>query len=211
METNADQEDLFQSVDDPILQRIGEDLIQSQSYHDLFSLLLVNTRFHRTCQDLLNVEHARLGGQPPNLSQTGDHFWLDAQKQYHRGYDLPAIVFHNGRQEWYQHGQLHRKGDRPASIFPDGRQEWYQHGFLHRDGKQPAYINDHLNLWFENGILQQINDCVIPPNSDGLNPYHLYKTEEVYLGLHHEQVFLLKDHSGVQEVRYEPNGKIIYD
>jgi len=46
--------------------------------------------------------------------------------------DQPAIVYKNGKKEWYQNGKLHRDGDKPAVIDADGTQRWYQNGELHR-------------------------------------------------------------------------------
>jgi len=41
--------------------------------------------------------------------------------------DLPAIIYPDGTQFWYQNGELHRL-DGPAIIYPDGTQLWYQNG-----------------------------------------------------------------------------------
>jgi len=50
----------------------------------------------------------------------------------------PAIVYDDGSEEWYQHGQLHRDGGPARTIYTmkDGRlhkrEEWYMYGRLYR-------------------------------------------------------------------------------
>lgn len=34
---------------------------------------------------------------------------------------------------WYQYGRLHRDNDEPAIIFPDGKKQWFKHGILQRE------------------------------------------------------------------------------
>jgi hypothetical protein len=41
--------------------------------------------------------------------------------------DGPAVVYPNGRQEWYWHGKLHREGG-PAVVYPNGTRLWYSYG-----------------------------------------------------------------------------------
>jgi predicted lipoprotein with Yx(FWY)xxD motif len=40
--------------------------------------------------------------------------------------------------QWYQDGVLHRDGDKPAVIFPDGRKQWWHHGRPVRDEEGPS-------------------------------------------------------------------------
>ena len=54
--------------------------------------------------------------------------------------DQPAIIWQDGRQEWYQNGNRHRNNDQPAIICTDGQQEWYQNGNRHRDNDRPAVV-----------------------------------------------------------------------
>jgi hypothetical protein len=44
-------------------------------------------------------------------NETGEimRFWVDENGDFHRNHDLPAVIWANGAQEWYQHGQRVRK------------------------------------------------------------------------------------------------------
>jgi hypothetical protein len=50
------------------------------------------------------------------------------------GHTLPAMIYSNGKKEWYNFGQLHNidkdaNGNiLPAVVYPDGRKEWYEFG-----------------------------------------------------------------------------------
>lgn len=50
---------------------------------------------------------------------------------YHRSNDKPALVYANGRKEWWCYGVRHRDNE-PAVINEDGTKEWWFHGRLHR-------------------------------------------------------------------------------
>jgi hypothetical protein len=45
---------------------------------------------------------------------------------------LPAVVVY-GSQFWYQHGRRHRSHDLPAVVWANGRQEWWVDGTLQSD------------------------------------------------------------------------------
>lgn len=71
--------------------------------------------------------------------------------------DGPALIYPDGRQEWYLNGRLRRKNreNGPTLIYPDGRQEWRIDGRLHRidgpaiiypDGRQEWRIDGHLRI-----------------------------------------------------------------
>ncbi len=51
----------------------------------------------------------------------------------HRGNDLPAIVYADRTQMWYQHGKIHRDNNLPAVIHNDGYQAWYRHGKAYKN------------------------------------------------------------------------------
>lgn len=50
----------------------------------------------------------------------------------HQWDDLPARVDDNGDRYWYRHGQQHRDGGKPAVVFADGRLEWWRHDYLYK-------------------------------------------------------------------------------
>ena len=56
-------------------------------------------------------------------------FFYDENGFRHRNDDLPAAIWKDNHQQWYQHGLLHRDGDLPAVINADGTQEWWQNGW----------------------------------------------------------------------------------
>jgi len=70
----------------------------------------------------------------------------------HRDNDLPAVIWPNGTQSWFQNGKLHRNNDLPAVIWSDGRQWWYQNGKRHRDNNLPAIVyRNGDQYWYCNG------------------------------------------------------------
>ena len=46
----------------------------------------------------------------------------------HRNNDLPAVIWSDGRQWWYQNGKRHRDNNLPASIYSHGYKEWWVNG-----------------------------------------------------------------------------------
>jgi hypothetical protein len=66
--------------------------------------------------------------------------------KYHSFDDKPAKVTKYGR-AWYQYDELHRDNDLPALIYYDGSQEWYQHGKIIRYNG-PAIIERDTILWW---------------------------------------------------------------
>jgi hypothetical protein len=103
----------------------------------------------------------------PVTGERGTQRWYDADGRLHRSHDLPAVVWLNGAQLWYQHGERHRDGDLPAVVTADGLQMWYQHGDLHRDGDLPAVVTvDGSRWWYRHGKLHRDGDlpAVVWPN-----------------------------------------------
>lgn len=77
----------------------------------------------------------------------------------HRDNDLPAVIFTDGKQRWYQNGLTHRDNDLPAVITEEGDQTWYKNGFKHRDNDLPAKINANGDkYWYQNGFHYRDND-----------------------------------------------------
>ena len=137
-------EDLFQLVDDLIIQLIYTHMLQQERYHDIWSLLRLNKRFRIACQGLFNDEKQRLINLPPSVINQigGTQEWHDSKDQWHRGCDLPAIINEKFK-TWYKHGQIHRDGDQPAVEYASGTRMWYINGQRHRDGGFPAI--EHAN------------------------------------------------------------------
>ncbi len=73
--------------------------------------------------------------------------------------DGPAIIFSDGRQEWYQNGKQHC--DSGAAYINNGHQEWYQNDQLHRDGGPAIIYDDGSQFWFQYGYLHRHNGPAI--------------------------------------------------
>ena len=58
-------------------------------------------------------------------------------RRRHRDGDLPAVIYYNGTQAWYQLGKLHRDNGLPAEIHPDGKMTWWEHGKFTGDQDDP--------------------------------------------------------------------------
>jgi hypothetical protein len=75
---------------------------------------------------------------------------------------MPAVVYTDGEEKYYIHGQLHRGGDQPALI-NDGSMRWYQYGRLHRGNRRhwikekPALVSTYSNVkeYYCNGKLME--------------------------------------------------------
>jgi flagellar basal body L-ring protein FlgH len=101
---------------------------------------------------LASLRGIRVEDPPTVILFTGTKIWKDADKNYHRDGDFPAVVRIDGTQFWYKKGKLHRDGDKPAIIWADGKKEWYKKGKRHRDGGKPAVIcTNRISQWWRNG------------------------------------------------------------
>lgn len=99
-------------------------------------------------------------------------FWFDEYGRYHRDNDLPAIIYSDGRKEWYQNGEKHRGNDLPAVIHKNGTQEWYQYNKLHRDDLPAVIGYDGTQEWYQNGRYHRDNDLPAIIYSDGRKEWY---------------------------------------
>ena len=134
------QLDWFNQWNDYQLMDLIRIMIHSQQYESLLQFMCTCRRLARLGQPLLQHERQRLIDLPPTRQEEGCHIWLDMDGQIDRGWDLPAIIYDDGRQEWRRHGHTHRDRDRPAVINAQGVHLWYMHDQLHREGNLPACI-----------------------------------------------------------------------
>ena len=110
----------------------------------------------------------------------GEKIWRNKKGQIHRNYDLPAIIYANGTQEWYKENKLHRDNDLPAIIDADGTQYWYKDDKRHRDNDKPAAISaDGSQFWYKEGLLHRDNDLPAIIFSDGSKEW--WKNNKKYL------------------------------
>lgn len=90
---------------------------------------------------------------------------------FHRT-DGPAMLYPDGREEWYRNGVFHREDgpaicggavqawyrdgvrhrvDGPAYVTSEGREEWFLNGVRHRDGGPAIHDPEQGDQWFLNG------------------------------------------------------------
>ena len=83
------------------------------------------------------------------VDQFGNRFWkLDGE--YHRE-DGPAVIWGDGRVEYYWRGKLHRE-DGPAVIKPNDYEEWWFRDRRHRiEGPAVTFVNGGEE-WWVNGL-----------------------------------------------------------
>ncbi len=62
---------------------------------------------------------------PTRITDKGSLIWEDSDGLYHRE-DGPAIIYPNGTERWFYHGQYHRT-DGPAITTEDGTIAWFLH------------------------------------------------------------------------------------
>lgn len=74
---------------------------------------------------------------------------------HHRDEDLPSVIYSNGKECWYQNGDLHRTVG-PASKTPDGYMVYYIKGKLHREDG-PAILSRYQEEWYINNKLHNKN------------------------------------------------------
>lgn len=105
----------------------------------------------------------------------GSRVWykvaVDGELVLHRDNDLPAVVYANGTEAWFQDGQLHRGRDLPAIVCANGSKFWCKRGKLHRGHDMPAAIiatdgapvplgpqGTWAQAWYWNGELHREGD-----------------------------------------------------
>ena len=87
---------------------------------------------------------------------------------YHRDNDKPAMVFANGRKEWWHYGRRHRETG-PAIICEDGTKEWWFNGKLHRIAA-PAIVHPNGGYeWYLHGNRHRDNDLPAVVTKDPLS------------------------------------------
>jgi len=77
---------------------------------------------------------------PTEVDHRGVKIWLNKKGEEHRE-DGPAIIYPNGKEEYWINGYLHRT-DGPAIDGPWGYKAYYQDGEKHRlDGPALIYVD----------------------------------------------------------------------
>lgn len=123
-------------------------------------------------ENAVSMQHA-LEKEPPAEILSGNKAWRDSEGRIHRDGDLPAIIYANGRKEWYQKGKLYREGDKPAIIYSNGKKEWFNTKEAHHREGGPAIIYpDGGETWYRHGKLHRdIKDGPAIIRSNGENEY----------------------------------------
>ena len=68
----------------------------------------------------------------------------------------PAVVWHNGDEEWYQNGLRHCDVG-PAVVDANGASAWYQNGLLHCVAGPAVVWPDSVSAWWLKGVRHRIN------------------------------------------------------
>jgi hypothetical protein len=55
---------------------------------------------------------------PPTFVGLYYKAWSNPDRQVHRDYDLPAVVWNDGKMEWWQHDSNFRDNDKPHTVWP---------------------------------------------------------------------------------------------
>ncbi len=92
----------------------------------------------------------QLVGEKPPYCIKDEVRYTDERGELHRD-DGPAVMWPDGRLEWYRHGKQHRD-DGPAEIWPDGTQRWCQHGKLHREDGPAKIRASGSQEWWWHGV-----------------------------------------------------------
>lgn len=71
-----------------------------------------------------------------------------------------TVVRYEYRIEYRLDGELHRR-DGPAIIWSNGREEWYQYGRLHRDNGPAITWSNGTQEWWINDRLYRINEHIV--------------------------------------------------
>ena len=107
-----------------MLEVLNEDvlkLISTRDHKTWFSVVQTCTYFQRfNEQDELKQKFLI---KVVNIEGWKVRYILPNGKRHN--YEEPSITV-SGSQIWYQNGKCHRDGDLPASIWGNGDQEWYQ-------------------------------------------------------------------------------------
>ena len=85
----------------------------------------------------------------------------DEEGRRHRE-DGPAVVWDDGTEVWYRHGQWHRE-DGPAVVYSDGSEYWYRHGQRHREDGPAIVWPDGTEVWYLLGTrVKPFNEVELP-------------------------------------------------
>jgi hypothetical protein len=111
----------------------------------------------------------------------GNKRWYNANGEYHRDNDLPAIENADGDNEWYVNGKRHRDNDLPAREDSNGDKWWYVNGKCYRDNGLPAIEAASGNkYWLINRIFHRLNGLPAVEDTDGYNEWWIYGKEYTY-------------------------------
>lgn len=118
----------------------------------------------------------------PEIDVYGNKIWKNPYGEFHRE-DGPAIIYADGREDWYINGLIHRDGDLPAITTRDGYMAWYQYGYRQRDGEQPAVIYaDGVLEWYQRGKYHRDGDkpALIGQKNEKITLEAWYKNDRLH-------------------------------
>ena len=161
---------LFRNLDMYLIRQI----YQCLNMKDLLSLTQTCREMSIIGQIVLHQTYQKLKDQPPTEIHNEIQVWKDVNNRLHREYDLPAIIFPDGREAWFRHGLHHRGFDRPAFIDPkEGILVWHQFDQIHRDHDRPAFIKkDHHQAWYRYSQFHRDHDQPALIYADGAREWY---------------------------------------
>ncbi len=94
--------------------------------------------------------------KPTKVQREWGTTWVLANKNPHRE-DGPAVIWNDGREDWYIDGKLHRIGG-PAIKYASGDKTWYIDGQIHREDGPASTSSYFGNSWYLNDVLYTKED-----------------------------------------------------
>lgn len=105
------------------------------------------------------TEHSTFSSVDEDNSIYTRHEWLVNNKRHRIGKPAMIVIYHNDvTMSWMKNNKLHRKNGPAVQTCQSGvikKEFWYTDGLLHRENG-PAMINNHTQIYYENGVLIKI-------------------------------------------------------
>lgn len=94
------------------------------------------------------------------LGEDGYHMWIN-NNEINSYKDLPAVIFSNGTQAWYDDDIYHRDNDLPAYVDEaHGIFIWMKQGLIHRENGPANVIDNGISreeeFWINGNKLRKI-------------------------------------------------------
>ncbi len=105
------------------------------------------------------------------INKLGTEIWRNEKGQYHRENNKPAVIYKNGRIEYWKNGKLYERGDNlPTIIHANGDFEYWKNNKIHRDNDEPAFVSKDMMIYYTHGKINRKEKPAII-HSDGTLEY----------------------------------------